>query len=305
MRSVRVSAASTSARWGRIDANLAKITAAAERAADQNARLLLLPECCLTGADWPTGVATPRVDVVALALDSPPVDQVVRLARRTHLVIAFGLYERHRGRVHMSQALAGPRGVTGVYRKVHEGRRSSRDRELFPVFDLGFVRVGISLCRDNMLPECARILALRGAEVVLAPFTSLPLSRRAWRLQRLVPLRARAQDSHVFVLSASHARPHVAGKPPEWGYSGVCCAVDPLGRVIAESKGRVGRPQHVTVRLDAALLHTYVLADQPAIRTRRPRAYAALVSDTVQRDYVKNAPLFEMNLTRDLRAARR
>lgn len=109
---------------------------------------------------------------------------------------------------------------------MHEGRRSSNEAELLPVFDLGFARVGISICRDNMLPECARILALKGAELLLAPFMSLPLSRKEWRLNRLLALRARAQDNRLFVLSTSHAMPHLEGKPSEWGYSGICCAVD-------------------------------------------------------------------------------
>lgn len=295
MKTFRATAASTSARWGELDANLAKIVRAAERAAEDGARLLVLPECCLTGADWPTGARNPSVEEVALTLGSPSVREVIRCAKRTGLVIAFGLYESLRGRLHVTQALAGSRGIVGAYRKVHEGERSSRERELFPVFDLGFARVGISVCYDNMFPECARVLALKGADVLLAPFTSLPLSRRAWRLERLVALRARAQDGRLFVLSASHAHPHVPGRPPEWGYSGISCAVDPLGQVVGESRGRVGYPQRLTVTLDEALQRTYLLADVPSLRARRSRAYRELADEKLQRDYVKNAAAFRYN----------
>jgi len=305
MRTVRVTAASISARWGEVNANLGKIRQAAERAADDGARLLLLPECCLTGGDWPTAARTPRVEEVALELDSPPMREVVRLARRTRLLIAVGLYERLRGRVHITQALVGPRGVLGRYVKVHEGARSSRERDLFPVFDLGFARVGVAICYDVMFPECARVLALKGADLLLAPFTSLPLSRAAWRLQRLVALRARAQDNRLFVLSASHAQPHVEGRPPEWGYSGICCAIDPLGQVIGESRGRVGRPQRLTVTLDAALRRTYFLADVPPLRNRRCRDYHPLTDEQLQRRYLTSAPPFRYNDRADRLTVRR
>jgi len=290
-----LTAASTSARWGQIDSNLRKIVSAAERAAREGARLLLLPECCLTGGDWPTGAKSPRVEDVALELDDPPVREVARAAERTGLVIAVGLYERWRGRVHISQALIGPQGILGVYRKAHEGRLSSREPDLFPVFDLGFAKVAVSICYDNMFPECARILALRGAEVLLAPFTSLPLTRRAWDLYRLVALRARAQDNRVFVLSASGAQPHIEGRPPEWGYSGICCAIDPLGEVIGISRGRAGRPQRLTVALREELRRTYLTADVPALRARRPRDYAALVDEELQKTYLSTAPPFRYN----------
>jgi len=266
-----------------------------ERAADDNARLLLLPECCITGANWPTGVKLPSVEDTAISLGGAQMREVARAAKRTGVVVSPGLYEKHSGRVYVTQALIGPKGIIGVYRKVHEGRRSSDEHVPFPVFDLGFARVGISICRDNMLPECVRILALKGAEVLLSPFTSLPLSRNEWRLERLVALRARAQDNRLFVVSASHAQPHVPGKPSEWGYSGICCVISPLGEVISESKGRCGCPQYLVVTLDESLQRTYLLADVPSIRDRRPALYRELTDEKLQKKYVKNAPRFRYN----------
>jgi predicted amidohydrolase len=295
MKTATVAATSTSARWGQLDDNLRKIIIAAERAAHDNARLLLLPECCLTGGDWPTSARTPAVDDVAVPLNSAPVREVARAAKRTGLIIAVGLYERLNGRINITQALLGPRGLIGAYRKVHEGSRSSLQPDLFPVFVLPFARVGISICYDNMFPESARILALRGAELLLAPLTSLPLTRPAWRLQRRLPLQARAQDNRLFVLSASHAQPHVPGRPPEWGYSGICCAIDPLGQVIAESRGPVGRPQYLVVTLDPALQRSYFLADVPALRARRPTAYRPLADPRLQQAYLRQAPPFQYN----------
>ncbi|MBN1809023.1 MAG: carbon-nitrogen hydrolase family protein [Planctomycetes bacterium] len=299
MKTFRACAASIPACWGRTDANLAKVARAVEEAAGKDARLVLLPECSLTGADWPTGASEPRLDDVALELDSAPLREIRALARRTGIVIVPGFYEKTAGRIHVSQAVIAPDGILGVYRKVHEGSRSSLDAELFPVFDVGFARVGISICMDNMLPECARALAINGAEVLLAPFASLPLSRKGWRANRLLPLRARALDNRMFVLSASHAQPHVRGRPGEWGYSGICCAVSPLGEVVAESRGRAGTPQNICVDLDAALLDTYLLADVPGMRVRRPGAYGVLADPEAQERYLRNAGEFRYNDSAD------
>jgi len=295
MKTFRATAASTSARWGELDANLEKILKAVEKAAGENSRLLLLPECSLTGGYWPTDAKTPTHQETALELDCPALKEIARTAKKTGIVVCVGFLEKWKGGLRISQALIGPKGMLGVYRKVHEGKNSSDDHELFPVFDLGFVRVGISICRDNMLPECARILALKGAELLLAPFMSLPLSRKAWELMRLVALRARAQDNRLFVLSASSALPHVKGRPSEWGYSGICCAVNPLGEVMGISKGKPGTPQSLALTLTDEIRRTYLIADVPSTWARRPLDYGELSSTSLQKRLVQNAPPFEYN----------
>jgi predicted amidohydrolase len=80
-----------------------------------------------------------------------------------------GLLEVEGGRLYNCYVAVTPQGFVAKHRKVHEFSRSSTDRELFPVFDLGFARVGVSICYDNMFPELARTLALRGADILLMP----------------------------------------------------------------------------------------------------------------------------------------
>lgn len=303
MKDFIVSASSIPSRWADVDFNLQHVLRAAERAANRNARLLLLPECILTGADWPTGVRTPPVSKVALRMSDPAVKEIGRMAKKTGLVVAVGLYEKTGRGIRISQALVGPKGMMGVFRKVHAGSLSSTDRNLFPVFDLGFARVGVCICYDNMFPEHARILTLKGAEVLLCPFTSLPFSREAWEDQRLVVLRARAYDNRAFVVSTSHAGPQVKGKPSEWGNSGICCAVDPLGRVLKISKGKAGKPQSVTVRLKKKTMRTYYLADNPAIRIRRFGDYSSLASGKLQKAYLRSAAKHVMHQKSNLMIA--
>lgn len=295
MQTFKAMAASLVSKWGCIDENLDAIRKRIRQAGARGARLLLLPECCLSGANWPQTQTRPAPADVALKLGDPAVEAIVSASADAGIYTAFGLYERNGKKINITQAIAGPGGLVGACRKVHEGRLSSTEAELFPVFELPFARIGISICYDNMFPECARILALKGAEVLLAPFTSLPLSRQAWKDQRLTILRARAMDNRMFVLSASHAEPHVKGRPAEWGYSGICTAINPLGTVLATSSGRTGSPQSVAVTFKEADQRTYVTADVPSMRNRRAADYAELTDAHLQKEYLKNAAAFEYN----------
>src|SRR6185437_11957107 len=74
--------------------------------------------------------------------------------------------------VYNAMVLVGPDGFIGKQRKIHCSRDEAfyykGGREL-PVFDIGLSKLGIVICYDNQFPEIARILALRGAEVILMP----------------------------------------------------------------------------------------------------------------------------------------
>lgn len=65
--------------------------------------------------------------------------------------------------------------IAGKYRKVHPAALLSLEKNYFrggssfPVFQLGELTVGISTCYDNLFPESRRRLALRGAELIVAP----------------------------------------------------------------------------------------------------------------------------------------
>src|SRR4051794_35315287 len=88
------------------------------------------------------------------------------------MVLSVGLSEKERDIVYNTQVLVGPDGYIGKQGKIH----LSRDEVLYykggrelPVFDVGRCKVGTVICYDNQFPEVARVLALRGADVLLMP----------------------------------------------------------------------------------------------------------------------------------------
>ena len=80
--------------------------------------------------------------------------------------------EIFRGTHYNTSALVGPDGLIGLQRKVHasfDEFLQFRQAYEWNVFDLGFGTVGTAICHDSDFFESWRILALKGAEIVLLP----------------------------------------------------------------------------------------------------------------------------------------
>ena len=87
--------------------------------------------------------------------------------------LVYGFAEGRREEIYNSAALIGPKGLTGLYRKIH---LFDREKLLFAAGDLGFRvfdspwgKLGIMICFDWYFPESARTLALRGAQLIAHP----------------------------------------------------------------------------------------------------------------------------------------
>mgnify|MGYP000520266807 CR=1 FL=1 len=88
--------------------------------------------------------------------------------------------------------------------------------------------IGILVCYDIRFPEIARMLALRGAEIIIVPAAFNTTTGPAhWH----VMFRARAIENQLYVMAASQARTP-ASAYEAYGHSMV---VDPWGNVVAEA----------------------------------------------------------------------
>jgi predicted amidohydrolase len=168
-----------------------------------------------------------------------------------------------------------PQGeIVAVYRKVHmfdveiEGR-SYRESDLEDPGDevvlsetAGGVPLGMSICYDLRFPELYRILAVRGARVIVVPAAfTLPTTRDHWE----VLLRARAIENQAFVVAANQIGPHPGGHRS----GGRSMIVDPWGVVLAQAEDREG---HIVATLDLER-QLEIRAQLPALANRRPSAY--------------------------------
>ena len=145
------------------------------------------------------------------------------LAKKYHAYIVPWDYEIKNGKCHnMSYILDRYGNEVGKYYKVHltheEIARGISNGNEFPVFDLDFGRIGIMICFDNYFPETARILGVKGAELVLYPLFGDTLIPQ-WELK----MRARAIDNSMYIASCQLSN----GR--DIAYTGI---VNPKGDVI-------------------------------------------------------------------------
>jgi predicted amidohydrolase len=181
--------------------NLESIRAGLHEAAAQGARLIVFPECALTGYCFESkNEAWPDAEL----LPGPATEALARECSRLNVWAAFGLLERDGDRLFNACALVGPHGDLAGYRKVHRpclgvDRFVHPGDRPFAVHDLGGLRVGINICYDGSFPEASRALTLLGADVILLP-TNWPTN--AWRHPRFV-VQTRALENHVYVAAVN------------------------------------------------------------------------------------------------------
>jgi predicted amidohydrolase len=220
------------------------------------------------------------------ALDGPTTQQVSTIAARYRMNVALPIAAYWRGALHNLVIVLDRSGaVVGVYAKVHP-TRSERQRGIvpgddFPVFRLDFGVVGALICHDLSFVESARVLAVRGAEVLVWPTW---WSGWGEELCEAV-IKSRAIDNGCWLVRVGYGYPPSRAWRPgmQLGRSGV---IGPDG-VALSSCGRSIGLSVATVDLDAErIAHGFSWGDEGPFRAdmladRRPDTYGALVDPSL------------------------
>lgn len=294
MKSLRVAAVSMNGYLGEPERVLDKIANWCEKAHAQHVDLVLFPELVVHGH------CTPNTRELAEPLpDGPTLTRLAEIAKQYGQVLSVGMSERDGGSVYNTQVLVGPGGYIGKQRKLHMSRDEAVFYELgddMPVFDIGSCKVGMIICYDNLFPEVARILALRGAEVLLMPhagrmkmWEDTPESEQAARQHSreiFMGYAQRARENACFAVFADqvgragyvdtyprdhHNQPHHAGGALVFG---------PGGELLASAQEDKIEEEMVVTVLDAAKLDEHRESANYTLRTRRPALFGELVGLT-------------------------
>jgi 5-aminopentanamidase len=178
--------------------NLAEVNWRLCDAAAQGARLVIFPECALTGYCFESKAEAWEH---AEPLPGPSSDALAAVCRELGVWAIVGTLERVERTKDLFNAamLVGPEGLRAVYRKIHlpylgVDRFATPGDRPFAVHDLGGLRVGITICYDGSFPESARVLMLQGADLVVLS-TNWPTGA-ASTVKYLV--QARALENHLY-----------------------------------------------------------------------------------------------------------
>ena len=198
-RTVRV----TAVRWhgeegANLDDNREALAGLVDQAAGQGSDLVLLPEYAVHSGSGQTGF-----EVSEPVPDGPSCKVFAHKAKEHEVNICANVIERDGDLIFNTAVLFDRQGnLVGRYRKVHpywpeevwDGITPGDD---LPVFSLDVGTVGIMTCYDSWFPEASRLLALRGAELILFPSAGYEPS--------LLP--ARAIDNRCYVVASSLESP--------------------------------------------------------------------------------------------------
>jgi len=166
-----------------------------DKVADQHPDLVLFSENFVD-----RGVRLP-FDQKAQPIPGPLTDMLSKKAKAIHSYVVTTLHEVDQGVVYNTAVLIDREGkLVGKYHKVQiamaESEGGITPGSEFPVFETDFGKVGILTCWDNWFSDPARILRLKGAEILL-----FPLAGDGTPNHYEVTVRARAMDNGLYVVS--------------------------------------------------------------------------------------------------------
>jgi predicted amidohydrolase len=151
-------------RQGDFEANLRTVIHGLELAADARVQILSFPESFLNGYFRKREDAEKH----SFAIDSPTMRTVLERTARFDMVFMVGFNERRGARIANTVAVIERGKILGTYSKAFPGMYFEPGRN-FPIFEKHGLKFGLVICADGGYIEPARILALKGAQVIFAP----------------------------------------------------------------------------------------------------------------------------------------
>ena len=254
-----------------VERNLETADRLVREAASRGCQFVALPE------KWTVLGTDEQMSAAAQPLDGPAIAWARTAARELGIdLVAGSIVERVSGREKPANTSVhiGPGGeIKAIYRKIHmfdvevDGvlyaeSASEQPGDEIVTSEVRGIPLGMSICYDLRFPELYRILAVRGAEIIVIPSAfTLTTTRDHWE----VLVRARAIENQCFVVAPNQIGPH----PPGHRSGGRSLIVDPWGLVLATAPDR----ESIAVAdLDLEMLRA-VRRRLPSLANRRPEAY--------------------------------
>ncbi|GAB4372257.1 MAG: N-carbamoylputrescine amidase [Kiloniellaceae bacterium] len=284
MREVTVAATQMACSWDR-EANVASAEALVREAAGKGAQIVLIQElfetpyfCCDQKQAY--------FELAAPAEGNPLIARMAALARELKVVLPVSFFERANNAYYNSLAMVDADGsVLGVYRKSHiPDGPGYQEKYYFNPGDTGFRvwetrygTLGCGICWDQWFPECARAMALMGAEILFYPTAignepqdATISAKDHW--QRTMQGHAAA---NMVPLVASNRIGKEDGEAAQLTFFGASFIADELGAKVAEANGSDRAVLTATFDLDAVKA---ARASWGLFRDRRPDLYGPLLT---------------------------
>lgn len=269
------------------DATLTKMAAFVADAANHGCDLVVFPELavntwghCDACAQHHQPCAWHRTQ--AEDADGPSCRAVTQMAAAHGVHVIYGFEEKRDAdcsAIFNSANLVAPDGLLGTYRKLHLGIPLETDRftpgDELPVFDTALGPIGISICYDFYQgPELSRILALKGARLIVNPTGRGSMPRAREHLEQVTLVRA-----HENLVATASANRVGTSHGSEWAGGSVVCVPEFPGFPVTLARASVDE-EVITAEVDfSAIAKWYDLLPWREWRAGPQRPVSQLVAD--------------------------
>ena len=272
-----------------IEANVRKLQTRVREAAAAGAELIVLQELH-NGLYFCQTEDTALFDL-AEPIPGPSTESFGALARELGVVIVLSLFEKRAPGLYHNTAVVLERdgSIAGMYRKMHiPDDPAYYEKFYFTPGDLGFEpintsvgRLGVLVCWDQWYPEAARLMAMRGAEVLIYPTaigwessdTEAEKRRQKEAVVRVQRGPAVAKGLPVITVNRTGHEPDPSGQTRGIEFWGNSFVAGPQGELLAELPNSEEMVQVVDVDLKRS---AQVRRWWPFFRDRRIDAFSGL-----------------------------
>jgi len=256
--------------------NLENILSAVRKAADNQADLIVFPECSLTGY-----IFSSRQEALPFAETIPgsSTEKVISLCQELKVYVIFGLLEKENDRLFNAAAFLGPQGLIGEYRKNHlpfmgVDRFVDPGDKPFQVYQTPIGNIGLQICYDILFPEGSRVMTLLGADI-LALSTNFPSAQTRGEKITTYVVSARAIENRVHVVSTDRV-----GSERGFSFAGLSKIVDASGEILGLASADKEEIIYGEVSLESARQKHVTLIpgeyEVDHIEDRRPELYGVI-----------------------------
>ena len=237
--------------------------------------ILLLPECFITGYDLTIDNAS--------AITENDLAPLCENAKELNIgLVATALTQGKSNPQNSAFVISKDGKILMKYAKVHTcdfaDEKVLESGTEFKVCDFDGVKIGIMICYDREYPESARVLMLKGAEIILVPNDCGSMR------PRLQALSTRAYEN---MCGVAMANPNGENAGNSCAYSPICwdrngeCVDNTLLLADAETEGLF----YADFDMDA--IRAYREREMMGNTFRKVKAYAQLLNDEIQYPFVR------------------
>lgn len=240
-------------------------------AIEKGAQIICFPE--LFSTHWFPKEMDKRNFSYAERIDGLTIRKMQSLAKKYEVVLICPIFEEDNGNFYNSAIIIDAGGtILGNYRKIHIPQIPLWEEKFyfspgnlgFPIFKTKFAIIGVQICWDNFFPEGARILALKGAQIIFSPTAAAFASQKRWE----TVISSNAITNGVFIFRVNRV-----GSEEKQDFYGRSFCVSPEGEMVDEPTGM--KEGIALLDIDLRLIDQ-IRREWPFFKDRKPEIYKEL-----------------------------